>query len=396
MKKRLDSSGKLNVALVTYPYNLAVPTGLENFITEILAPLCNQLFLITGQLLKADGYNIHPIRLEYKFGEANSLPTRVWKLIAPQSGVTWNLLRISKKCDLVIFYCTAELFILPMLVSKLLLRKKVVIIHTGSLSISYGELYHNRLGGIGRLVPFTLRLLERATFRLADRIVVQSKEIVKIMRLERYQDKVSVAHYYFFDDGDFKVRKPLGDRQNMVGYIGHFAEFKGAVNFARAIPLILAQRDDVQFLMAGGKGAELCRVEKELKENGGLLKVILLGLTPREQVGTYLNELKLLVLPSYSEGIPKIVLEAMACGTPVLASAVGGVPDLIADEITGFLLKDNSPQSIAEGVIFALEHLKLGEISASAVHFIEKNWTFQAVSKKWVGVLRGNNNSFRA
>ena len=73
--------------------------------------------------------------------------------------------------------------------------------------------------------------------------------------------------------------------------------------------------------------------------------VTLVGWISHDELPSYLNMLKLLVVPSYTEGLPNIVIEAMSCGTPVLATPVGGVPDLIEDGITGFILEDNFPET---------------------------------------------------
>ena len=380
----------LNIALVTPSYSPPrdiVPTGLGKFITEILAPLCARLFVITGQLPKIHNQDIRLIKLRHKLGKGESLGARIHKLIAPQFQITWNLIKLSKNYNLIIFFCTAELFLLPALVGKLFLRKKVVIIHTGNLSISFGNLYQNKLGGLGRVVSFALRVAEKIAFSTADQIIVQSKDIIRLMGLESYQDKISIAHYYFVDNANFEITKALKNRSNLVGYIGKFAEFKGAVNFARAIPLILSEQNDISFLMIGGTGTEFSRVEEELRQSGSLPKVTLLGQTPHEEIAKYLNELKLLVLPSYSEGVPKVVLEAMACGTPVLATAVGGIPELIQNGVSGFLLKDNSPQSIAQGVILALEHPHLADISRNAQKQMEENYTADSIARRWQALL---------
>jgi len=94
-----------------------------------------------------------------------------------------------------------------------------------------------------------------------------------------------------------------------------------------------------------------------------------------------------LVLPSYTEGLPNIMLEAMACGTPVLATPVGAIPDVIRDGKTGFIMEDNSPKCIAENVVRALEHPDLEEIAEAGRRFVEEEFTFERAVEKWRGIL---------
>ena len=72
----------------------------------------------------------------------------------------------------------------------------------------------------------------------------------------------------------------------------------------------------------------------------------------------------------------------MACGTPVLATPVGGIPDLIKDGKTGFVLEDNSPECIARNVIKALEHPNLEEIVKNARKLIEKEYSYDVMVRK--------------
>ena len=111
------------------------------------------------------------------------------------------------------------------------------------------------------------------------------------------------------------------------------------------------------------------------------------GWISREELPNYLNQLRLLVLPSYSEGLPNIMLEAMACGTPVLATPVGAIPDIIIDGKTGFIMDDNSPECIAENVIRALNSPDLEEIAEAGRLLVKETFTYEEIMKRWEGVF---------
>ena len=108
---------------------------------------------------------------------------------------------------------------------------------------------------------------------------------------------------------------------------------------------------------------------------------------PHDKLPDYMNELKLVVLPAYAEGLPNIMLEAMACGTPVLATPVGAIPDVIKDGETGFIMEDNSPECIAENVVWALKHPDLGLIVENARVLVGREFTYEAAVKRYRMIL---------
>ena len=81
------------------------------------------------------------------------------------------------------------------------------------------------------------------------------------------------------------------------------------------------------------------------------------------------------------------MLEAMACGTPVLATPVGAIPDVIKDEETGFIMKDNSPECIARNVIRALNHSNLEQVAQNARALVEKEFTFEKAVERYREIL---------
>ena len=183
------------------------------------------------------------------------------------------------------------------------------------------------------------------------------------------------------DIDSFKIERNLETRRNLVGYVGRLGFEKGIINLAKSIPLILEVRDDLEFLIAGW-GPLSNDIKSELRKTGAHSNAEIVGWIPHDELPGYLNELKLLVLPSYSEGLPGIVQEGMACGTPVLATPVGGVPDLIKDGETGFIMEDNSPESIARNVVRALGHPNLEQIVQNARKLIEQEYTYEIMVGK--------------
>jgi glycosyltransferase involved in cell wall biosynthesis len=81
------------------------------------------------------------------------------------------------------------------------------------------------------------------------------------------------------------------------------------------------------------------------------------------------------------------MLEAMACGTPVLATPVGAIPDVIKDGETGFIMEDNSPECIARNIIRALNHPNLEQIAQNARALVEKEFTFEKAVERYREIL---------
>ena len=376
---QLNESDKYNICVVTLPFVDPVgETILANFI-DILEPLSNDLFAITGKSPNRPNKRIHIIRIKSDDKKELTL-VRVIKYIFKQLKTTFNLIKISKNVDIVIFYIGTRIDMLPILFSKLL-GKKTVMAATG-LSSKHAEVSSGRLFGMDRIIfPPIFRILENINFHLADQIAVESEIAISLLGLNKYKKKISINGAMYMDTDRFKIRKELKDKRNLIGYIGRLSPEKGVTNFAKAIPLILKDKNDLEFLI-GGNGPLFGEIKHELENNGSHAKVELTGWIPHDELPNYLNELKLIILPSYSEGLPGIVQEGMACGAVVLATPVGGIPDLIKDGETGFILENNSPECIAKNVIKALEHPNLEEIVKNARKLIEDEYSYEVMVRK--------------
>ena len=370
---------KANIGILTFPIRDAGNIPLLNLV-DILHLLANDIYLITG----SDGYTffggdkrIYTYGVEHK-GGTNAF-TRIIHYIYTQLKISYKLVKVGGQVDVWIFFIGGDSLVLPMLTAKLL-RKKVVLAFAGSSIQTLKSANDNLFKPV--------EILSKINCILSHRIIVYSKNLIKEWNLEQHRNKISIAHKHFLDFAKFKIKKQLAERENLVGYIGRLSEEKGTLNFVKAILGISEKGGDIKVLI-GGDGQLQNKIERYLDENNLNNKVELTGWIPHDELSDYLNELKLLVLPSYTEGLPNIMLEAMACGTPVLATPVGGIPDLIKDEETGFILEDNSPERIAENVIRVLKYPDLDRIADNAKALVAKEYTYEAAVERYKKIMGG-------
>lgn len=366
-----------NIGIITFTISDAGTIPLSNLI-DVLYSLSNELHLVTG----GAGYTffrqnrkIHTYEVEHS-PAANTF-IRTWNYAYTQLKVAYKLVQLLKNVDLWIFFIGGEGLILPLLTAKLL-GKGVVVVSAGSGSkVAQAK---------GDPLAKVLTLLQSIAYHLSDRIIMYSERIIEEHSLQKYRRKISIAPRHFLDFSTFKITRRLEERHGRVGYIGTLSKSKGVLNFLEAIPRVLEEKSEIEFLI-GGSGPLQKEIDVYLENRGLKCKVKLLGWIPHDELPNYLNDFKLLVLPSYTEGLPNIILEAMACGTTVLATPVGAIPDLIKDRETGFVMEENSPECIARNIIRALNHHNLERITKNAHALIETEFTYEKAVERYRKLL---------
>lgn len=379
---QVNKEGHLNMGIVTFPLLESGIAPLSNLI-EILYPLSQNLYLITGNAaatLSKDYKrgNIYFYLINHKTGITNTF-TRIMRFIYTQLRISYRLVKIRRHVHLWFLFLGEGGLLLPMLAAKLS-RKKVILISASSEQ-KFSKANKDPLS-------WPASFLEKLNRVLATGIVVYSERLIKEWNLEKYKNKISIAHRHFLDFDKFKVERLPEERDNLIGYIGRLSQAKGILNFMEAISKILERESSVEFFI-GGDGQLRTKVEQYLSDRSLNNKAKFVGWIPHEKLPEYLNDLKLLVLPSYTEGLPNIMLEAMACGTVVLATAVGAIPDIIRDNETGFIIEDNTPGCIAKNVIRALNYPELDRIIKNARALVEKQFTYEAAVERYRSVLAG-------
>jgi len=130
------------------------------------------------------------------------------------------------------------------------------------------------------------------------------------------------------DRGEARRSLGLPEQKRLVLYLGHLTEAKGAFDLVRAFAARREQLADVELCLVGdGAGSEECRA---LASSLGV-SARFPGAQPFDTMPTWLAACDVLALPSWNEGVPNVVLEALACGRPVVATRVGGIPELVTN-----------------------------------------------------------------
>jgi glycosyltransferase involved in cell wall biosynthesis len=355
---------------------------LQQFL-QVLEPIGKELFFLTDNYPSSAIFSskIHLWKIK-KYRKKDHLLLRIADHIITQLRISYRLAKIANRINIVVFVGTTIL-LLPMLVARLF-HKKTVYISVGFIAGAVGELYKDIT--FGSTLTLIIATLENLHYKLSDRAVIYSQRCLT-PDLLKYKDKIWSAPRHFLDFEKFKLRKRLRERENVIGYIGRLHPEKGILNFMEAISMILKARKDVTFLVVGD-GELREKVEEYLKRGDLNNKVRYIRWVSHDKIPKYLNDLKLCVLPSApTEGLPNIMLEAMACGTPFLATPVGAIPDVIKDGETGFIMKDNSPECIARNVIRALDHSHLERITQNARAFVKREYTYEAAMGRYRNLL---------
>jgi len=276
-------------------------------------------------------------------------------------------------------------FPLSSIASKLLKIK--LLLYIGGSGFYWSYLEHT--SAIGKIFAYTNLPIQKISHKFADVLITLSKGMVKMIGLEKYEYKTFFAlprldkEFY----SQFEIIKNYEHRSNVVGFVGLLCRRKGVLNFIRAIPLITNTKNDCKFLLIGGGPLlEIIKTETQRLEISKSVQIT--GFVDYDDLKEYYNRMKLYVLPAYAEGIPSTIFEAMACGTPVLATPVGGIPDVIKEGETGFLLESNDPKHIADRITKLLDNPELLEkVGANAYKHVRENFSYEKTLEAWRKII---------
>ena len=370
---------RLKLGIIISPKGQAATAPLSDLVS-ILNGLSNELHVIIAGsvrvLHKNELKSIHIHNICYK--THSNIIAKVINHIYVQLIFSYIIIKLSRKVDVWFFFLEGHALLLPVLTTKLLRKTEIFIL---AASIKKAAKVNKSI--FDKMVIFS----ENIGFQISNRIILYSENLIHEWGLEKHKSKISIAHQHFIDSTHLTPKNNIDDNGEVVGFIGRFSKEKGILNLVQAIPHVLRKRKNIHFILCGD--GEMFEEIRNIIQNKGLeAHVKMTGWISFNDVPRYLKELKLLVIPSYTEGLPNIMLEAMACGTPVLATPVGAIPDIINDGGTGFIMENNSPECIAENIIKALNNPGLEKIAENARLMVWNDFTFEKESASFRVVFK--------
>lgn len=227
--------------------------------------------------------------------------------------------------------------------------------------------------------------LIRKVYQHCDRLIALSEEWKERLKMIVPEEKITVLTNYCTIPADLPEK-----RKNQMLFLGEIGQRKGGFD----IPSILAeshlQENSIRFIFAGdGQTEDIARIKKEIEEKGLGEWVKFPGWVRGKEKEQLLRESKIFLFPSYNEGMPMAVLEAMAYGLAIVTTEVGGIPKLITDGEDGYLCRPGDTESMGRCIRILFADEKLTEsMSAKARQKAVSGYSRESHIRKLLQIYR--------
>jgi glycosyltransferase involved in cell wall biosynthesis len=228
---------------------------------------------------------------------------------------------------------------------------KVICHYHGTLHTRFpsGETRSGRLMG---------RLLMSAAHRVIALGPTYQREMSKAWRRDDIAWAPNMADIALFRNMPADTPAPwLAHGDRAVLFVGRLSAPKGIYDLFDAVPRVLERHPEANFVLVGVAESDAMEpvIRADAERRGIAARVTFLGsLEGRAKAAAFVTS-RMIVVPSWTEGFPLVIPEAMAAGLPVIAAAVGAIPDFVKDGEDGFLIAPKNPQVLADRICRLLD-----------------------------------------
>ena len=207
---------------------------------------------------------------------------------------------------------------------------------------------------------------------------------------------VDVSHFYPIPSDEAKTYVGLKPENRMILFVGRIEPLKGVDTLIEAMACLQLREENhpVHLAIIGGDPSaspedmtvEMARLQKLCDDLGLDQSVIFLGKRDQDKLPYYYSAAEVLVMPSHYESFGMVALEAMACGTPVIASEVGGLAYLVRDGETGFTIPAEEPEMLCEKLSWLLNDEALHQKMSGQAAGYAQDYAWEKIARQIVKV----------
>lgn len=288
----------------------------------------------------------------------------------------FNTLWVARKADLIHAHWSLS-GLAGVIAGKLLNKQVAVMLHHGNISLKKDP-----------LIKFVAK---KSNIVLCNSSYTQSKVLQGNVNrkcsvispgvdIERFHPQID-TRVFFSREPDIPRNRPL------ILSLGRLIGWKGFEYLIDAMQMM--HTDPLPYLLIGGRGPLKKNLELHIKQKGIEDRIKLMGPIPYEFIHHYYAAVDAFILPSIvdregnTEGLGVVLLEALACGKPCVASNVGGIPDIIKDGKNGFLVEPKNSRALADRITALIENEILRQkMSEYGRRFVENNFSWKAKAQE--------------
>src|SRR5512143_3016909 len=245
---------------------------------------------------------------------------------------------------------------------------------------------------------------EKQVLRRADRVIVATiAELTQLRFLYKADAEkmvvippgVDVCHFYPIPADEAKMYVGLKPDDRMILYVGRIEPLKGVDTLIQAMSCLQWKEvEPVHLAIIGGDpsaspremSTEMARLQKLCDDLCVGQTVVFLGKRDQDKLPYYYSAAEVVVMPSHYESFGMVALEAMASGTPVIASDVGGLGFLVQDGETGFTIPDDEPDTMCQRLSLLLSDDRLRDQMGQRAAEVALSYSWEKIARNVVGV----------
>ena len=192
---------------------------------------------------------------------------------------------------------------------------------------------------------------------------------------------------YRFDEmqrRDYRQRFDVHEDQLLLGTVGSYYPVKGHRFLIEAMQRLLTLTPNLKLVMAG-QGPLESELQTQIRESGLEHRTKIVGYI--KDIPGFLSALDIFVMPSLSEGLPLALLEAAANRRCIVATRVGGIPEIIVHEESGILVPPGNVEALANGLAELLDPMKRSRLASNAAATVNTKWSIQSTAERYLELL---------